>query len=531
MTKRLPALLVSPVLALGLVTAPAVAEGADSDAATQLQPQDPPVAGTSSISWFPCRQISLQRYGAECAKVPVPLDYSKPGGKKIKLAVSRVLHRGGSGNYQGVMLVNPGGPGGSGLAMSTIGGYFPDSISSAYDWIGFDPRGVGTSRPAITCDKKYFGFNRPNYYPKPKKNRDAWLQRSRKYAAKCKKKNGALLKHMTTVDNVRDMESLRVALGADKINYYGFSYGTYLGQIYSTLYPQRVRRQVLDSNVNPRRVFYQANLDQDIAFQKVFDLWFDWIAKYNSTYRLGTTGEQVARRFTEIQDQLAAKPAGGKIGPDEWIDMYQSAAYSTYSWTDLASLFSRFSRTGDAQPLIREYRTSSDYGDDNSFAVYNAVQCTDAPWPRKWSTWSQDNWETYKKAPLMTWPNAWFNAPCLYWPAPARDRFRVKGKKAPGTLLISGTLDAATPYQGSKKVRSLFPKSRLVAIKGEASHATSLDGNPCVDNVLYNYLSTGKLPRRRAGNKADVTCRALPLPQPQLRQQSGFGRPEALHFR
>jgi hypothetical protein len=291
-----------------------------------------------------------------------------------------------------------------------------------------------------------------------------------------------------------------------------------------------MRRQVLDSNVNPKRVFYEANLDQDKAFQTVFERWFAWIADYDSTYQLGKTKGEVYRQFTDTQDQLAVQPAGGKIGPDEWIDLFQSAAYGTWSWVDLAHLFSRFVRTGAYKPLVREYKDAVDYGNDNSFAVYNAVQCTDAPWPTKWSTWRNDNWKTYKKAPLMTWPNAWFNAPCLYWPAQPRARFDVNGSKAPKTLLIGGSLDAATPIQGSHKVRRLFPASRLVEIKGEVGHATSLDGNACVSNVLNKYLSTGELPKRKKGNGPDVWCKAAPLPQPGLRQQSGVGRPDELRF-
>ncbi len=520
---------ITPVLAMGLVAAPAGAESVRHSSGAIHQRVDPTPGAADTISWSSCKSFALRQWGAECAKVAVPLDYGDPDGKMIKIAVSRVRHRSSAAKYQGAMLVNPGGPGASGLSMATIGAYFPNSIAAAYDWIGFDPRGIGRSKPVIRCQRDYFSFNRPDYYPRPKSVRKAWQARSEKYAQRCRK-NGPILEHVTTVDSARDMESIRRALGVDTINFYGFSYGTYLGQVYSTLYPQRVRRLVLDSNVNPKRVFYRANLDQDVSFQKVFELWFDWIARYDSTFGLGTTGAEVNRRFTAIQASLADKPAGGKIGPAEWIDVYQTAAYGTYTWIDLASLFSRFARTGKAKPLIREFKSGGDFGDDNSFAVYNAVQCTDAPWPTRWRRWAKDNWATYAKAPLETWANAWFNAPCLYWPAAAGPRFAVKGREAPPALLISGKLDAATPYQGSKTVRRLFPSSRLVAIKSEPSHATSLDGNPCVSNVLNDYLSSGKLPKRRNGSKADVTCKPLPLPQPGTRKRSGIGRPEALEL-
>src|SRR5439155_22851876 len=136
--------------------------------------------------------------------------------------------------YQGIMLVNPGGPGGSGLVLSILGNFVPNHAGDYYDWIGFDPRGVGSSRPAISCMPDYFHGNRPYYVPVSQFLMREWTTRAAKYAAACARKNGALLDHMTTADNARDMDSIRTALGASQINYYGFSYGTYLGQVYAT---------------------------------------------------------------------------------------------------------------------------------------------------------------------------------------------------------------------------------------------------------------------------------------------------------
>jgi pimeloyl-ACP methyl ester carboxylesterase len=492
------ALLSSGHISPAMATAPAVVPSAD---------------GVSALKWGVCASGELRNSGAECATLRVPLDHDDPRGSQASIALSRIRATAPASRYQGPMLVNPGGPGASGLTMPAyMVGALPESIASSYDWIGFDPRGVGRSRPAVRCDRRYFSLNRPDYFPKPAANRKQWQQRSRAYAAQCRA-NGKILRNIRTEDVARDVELMRIALGVERISYFGFSYGTYLGQVYATLHPQRLHRVVFDSNVNPRRVFYRANLDQDESFQKVFRRWFAWIADNAAVYSLGTSRRQVERRFTNTQAALAERPAGGKIGPAEWIDIFQTAAYSTYSWSDLAGLFSRFARTGTARPLVREFTSGIDYGDDNSFAVYNAVQCTDAPWPRTWRRWARDNWRTYRKAPLMTWPNAWFNAPCLYWPAPAGQRFPVDGSQAPPALLVSGTLDAATPYSGSEAVRWIFPQSRLVAIRAETGHATSLDGNPCVQSILHRYLATGALPARRAGTGADVTCNPLPPPR------------------
>src|SRR5262249_31110923 len=156
----------------------------------------------------------------------------------IQLAVSMVRHTTPDPQYQGIMLVNPGGPGGAGLAYSTLGQFVPGGAGDAYDWIGFDPRGVGASQPSLSCIPDYFGPNGPESNPPTPEVLQSWLSRSASYAAACGADNAALLRHMSTVDVANDMESIRVALGRSQINYYGFSYGTYLGQVYSTLFPQ-----------------------------------------------------------------------------------------------------------------------------------------------------------------------------------------------------------------------------------------------------------------------------------------------------
>ncbi|HJQ47852.1 MAG TPA: alpha/beta hydrolase, partial [Amycolatopsis sp.] len=308
------------------------------------------------ITWGTCDSARLKKAGAECGFLEVPLDYADPAGAKISLAVSRVRHT--TAQSQGVMLVNPGGPGGSGLGLSVLGKDVPGGAGDSYDWIGFDPRGVGSSKPALSCDPGYFGYNRPNYVPATSQLEQAWLSSSKGYATACAQ-NGALLDHVKTTDSAQDMESLRRALGQDQINYYGFSYGTYLGQVYATLYPQRMRRMVLDSNVDPRKVWYQANLDQDVAFDRNIKIYFDWIAKYNSVYHLGSSGDVVEDLWYSTQRDLAKKPAGGVIGPDEWTDIFLQAGYYRFGWEDMANAFAGWVHDGDWQPLKKLYDDTS----------------------------------------------------------------------------------------------------------------------------------------------------------------------------
>ncbi|HEV7827132.1 MAG TPA: alpha/beta hydrolase [Mycobacteriales bacterium] len=498
--RRLLTLVLAGCLAVaGLVsTAPA-------DAAT--------AARAPAIDWGACTDAPLVQAHAQCGLLAVPLDHARPAGPTIQLAVSRVLHTSPDSAYQGVVLVNPGGPGASGLGYATLGAAVPGHVGDTYDWIGFDPRGVGASRPALSCIPDYFHGDRPPYVPGTRAVLRAWLARSRAYAAACGRSQPALLEHMKTTDSARDLESLRAALGADRINYYGFSYGTYLGQVYATMFPSRVRRMVLDANVDPRGVWYRANLDQDVAFDRNIRIWFAWVAQYDRVYHLGSTEAAVRALFYRQETALAQHPADGVLGPDEWADAFLGAGYAEFLWPSRAEAFADWVHRQDPAKVIAAYRGSDSVGDDNGFAVYAAVQCSDVQWPRDWSTWERDNWRIHRIAPFYTWGNAWYNAPCLYWPARAGTPVRVNGHRV-AALLVSETLDAATPYPGSLEVRRRFPAASLLAEPGGTTHASSLNGNACVDDTIARYLATGVLPPRRAGDRADALCAPLPRPVP-----------------
>lgn len=473
------------------------------------------------VTWGACSNPTLQSVGAECGMVTVPLDYSRPQGEKIKLAVSRLKHTTPDSEYQGVTLVNPGGPGGSGLIYSVLQQSIPNGGGLSYDWIGFDPRGVGSSEPSLTCDGNYFGYDRPFYVPVNRQLEKSWLEKTKTYATDCKAAGGKLLNHMKTTDWVADMESIRTVLGQKQINYYGFSYGTYLGQVYATLHPDRVRRFVFDGNVDPRFVWYQANLNQDLAFDRNIGIYFDWVAKHDDVYHLGNDGAGIEKTYYRVLRQLRGHPqAGGLIGPDEWNDAFVGAAYYVYGWEDVATAFDAAVNQGDFAGIKDLYDASNGQGPgaDNTYAVYNAVQCTDIRWPQSWAKWQLDNWRTYDKAPFLTWNNAWYNAPCLNWAGKPGTPVDVTGKKVPGILLISETNDAATPFAGSLEVRSRFPKSVLIEGVGGTTHAGSLSGIACTDDTIANYFATGALPTRKPGRRSDLQCDPVPQPDPSSAQ-------------
>ncbi len=453
----------------------------------------------------------------QCSSVQVPLDYSKPGGRKITLALSRVPASAPASERQGVLLVNPGGPGGSGLSLAGVvaSGLSP-SVAAEYDIIGFDPRGVGSSKPALHCDPSFFAGVRPNYIPATSHDEQVLEARAKMYAGDCEQSYGWLLPYMTTVNAVRDMDSIRIALGQQKISYLAYSYGTYLGEVYATLYPNRVRRMALDSVVDPTGVWYQDNIEQDHAFQGRMTAFFTWVAQHNAEYQLGATAPEVRQAWYRVRAKLQAHPVNGPsgpmIGPDEFDDTFLQGGYTNSLWPGLAGALSGYDRTGATGPLISQYEALG-VQNENEFAVYNAVQCGDVNWPRNWARWDRDTRTVYRTAPFQAWDNAWFNAACAFWPVhgPVKP-LQIKGSGLPGILMIQGTLDAATPYAGAQRAHRLLPTARMVVVVGGGNHGQSLDDPPntCVDGYLNRYLDNGALPGRPG--LVNATCPALPAP-------------------
>ena len=449
----------------------------------------------------------------QCASLRVPLDHAHPGGRQITLALSRVPHT--SKTYQGPLLVNPGGPGGSGLTLAGfVASALPKPVASQYDVIGFDPRGVGASKPALDCKPGFFNPVRPDSVPSTRAVERAGLERAKSFAAACGKKYASLLPYIDTVSTVRDMDSIRRSLGARRISYFGYSYGTYLGAVYAKLFPHRVRRLVLDSIVDPTGVWYDDNLGQDHAFNDRHRALMAWIAKYDTTYKLGTDPGKIEAEWYAMRAALAKKPAGGKVGASELEDTFLPGGYFNGYWPYLAEAFAAYVNDRNTEPLVQAYEdfAAVDASGDNGYSVYTSVQCRDAAWPRDWNRWRTDNWAAYAKAPFMTWNNAWYNAPCAFWPTRTLKPVNIANGKLPPVLLFQATDDAATPYEGGVTVHRLLAGSSLVVEQGGGNHGITLSGNSCLDTYLSAYLSKGTVPR--GGGVADAVCQKLPDPKP-----------------
>ncbi len=478
----------------------------------------PPAAGSivaagSTLNWHRCPSGLGQIGVPDCAMLSVPVSYADPGGRHVGLALDMIPATAPRSQQQGVMLVNPGGPGASGLPLAAeVAQGLSRNVAADYDIVGFDPRGVGSSVPALSCDPGFFSGVRPDYVPASAAAEQVLINRAKTYATDCGQRFGWLLPYMTTRDMARDMDAIRAAFGVSKITYYAFSYGTYLGQVYATLFPGRVRRMVLDSTVDPAGVWYADNVSQDYAFQGRMNAFYAWMARYDGTYHLGGTAAQVRASWYLARGQLLAHPVNGAIGADEFDDTFLQGLYLDELWPGLARALSSYLNDGQTAGLITQYQGNGAQN-ENGFAVYNAVQCADVNWPRGWSFWTSDTKRIYRTAPFQAWDNAWFNAACAFWPVhgPARP-LRISGAGLPGILMIQGTLDAATPYAGALAARRLLPSARMVVVQGGGNHGQSLAVPPnlCVDGYVNRYLADGSLPQ--GPGLVNAVCAATPAP-------------------
>ncbi|MFF3848137.1 alpha/beta hydrolase [Streptomyces sp. NPDC002328] len=476
-------------------------------------------AAKAGIDWRDCPADWGLEKPIQCGWVTVPLDYAKPDGKQIKLAVDRIGNTGTKEERQGALVYNPGGPGGSGLRFPrrvTTKAPVWTNVAKAYDFVGFDPRGVGKSAPISCVDPTEF-VKAPKADPVPDSEADklAQIKLARKYAEGCYERSAEMLPHMTTPNTARDLDVIRAALGEKKLNFLGVSYGTYIGAVYGTLFPGHVRRMIVDSVVNPSRqkIWYEANLDQDVAFEMRWKDWQDWVAANDATYHLGTTRAAVQAKWLELRATAKKSPIGGVVGPAELISFFQSAPYYDSSWAPVAGVFSKYF-AGDTQALVDAAApdltdTVGNASSENGNAVYTAVECADAKWPTSWRTWNRDNTRLHKDHPFMTWANAWMNLPCAFWPTKQQTPVNVKSHKdLPPVLIVQAERDAATPYEGAVELHDRFKGSRLITEKGAGSHGVTGLVNSCVNTRVNAYLLTGEV------DTADVTCAPHATPKP-----------------
>ncbi|WP_030803716.1 alpha/beta hydrolase [Streptomyces sp. NRRL S-337] len=518
----------------------------------------PPAPVAHRLDFGRCAPVEHLPSSVECGQLTVPLDYARPDGKKIQLTVSRAratAHR----ERQGSLVFNPGGPGASSLEFPLYGTLPKWSrLARAYDFVGYAPRGVGRSAPLSCQDPKTFATapTDSRMYPDAAFKRKK-REQARAYARGCARRAGADLPFYNSVNNARDLDMLRAALGEKKLTFIGASYGTYFGAVYATLYPGHVRRMIFDSVVNPdpRQIWYRNNLDQDIAFERRWGDWLRWVAKHDDHYHLGKTKKAVQQAYDTASGKLRRHPLNGKLGAGELQSAFLKTGYNDGFWPLRAEALASYLH-GDPKPLIAQALPHETGAKDaeNANAVYTAVECNDAPWPRSWRTWDRDNTDVAEIAPFETWDNAWMNLPCAFWPertqsaaagvaAAARRVEQGSGQELadaaghaaateldgalhgrrlpldvhtepgalPPVLLLAAERDAATPYRGALELQRRLPGSSLVTENGAGTHGIGFGENDCVNRYAEAYLLHGKIP----AHKVYCAPRAEPVPGQQ----------------
>ncbi|WP_435105396.1 alpha/beta fold hydrolase [Nocardiopsis synnemataformans] len=454
------------------------------------------------LTWAPCTEDVLQ--GLECADVVVPLDYSDPGGERATVAISRARATDPE-QRRGILLTNPGGPGGPGRV---LGAYYGGTrVSEVYDVIGMDPRGTGASSPRMDC-----GNDPVPIYPSPTDAEisDATREAIR-YQRECERVQGDLRPHMTTANTARDMDVIRAAMGEEKTNYLGYSYGTYLGAVYGSMFPERLDRSVLDSPVHPDGVWREMFLMQAPAYSANMDRYTAWAARHDDVLGFGSTQEEVYATFDATSERLREEPyvEDGLVYDNHAFNfnLGESARYQQ-AW-DLNSYYLGFLVRGEPFPeeLASEVAALAEEEEEDvslsNIDLQTAVLC-EAEWPDRVSMYHADAREYREEHPYGVG---------AYWSVPHPCTFNTLDRPEPPValerdgypepLLIAGEFDANTPYEAGVAMAERLDGA-LITVAGDGGHGFYLPGGlGCVADPVEAYLVDGVVPE-------GLTCQGLP---------------------
>jgi pimeloyl-ACP methyl ester carboxylesterase len=466
-----------------------------------------PTAG-ATLNWGNCGQILSHPDdvpSAQCTTVPVPIDYDNPGAGQAQLAVIRIP---ATGPRIGALLVNPGGPGASAVdAVAAMGaGLTGSEISRRFDLVGFDPRGVGHSTPALRCqtDAEFDAYRRDPMVDYSQAGVAHIEGVYRQLAQRCLDRNGAaFLENVGTASAARDMDVVRQALGDDQLNFLGFSYGTELGTAYVERFGDHVRAMVLDGAVDPAVNPIEQTLNQQAGFQTAFNDYAADCAR-SSDCPLGTDPAQWVNRYHQLVDPLVTSPARtsdprGLSYADATTGTI-NALYTPQFWKYLTSGLlglRRHTDPGDLLMLADEYNGRNDKGHyDNSQDAFNAVRCVDAPAPKDPAPWVDADRRMRQLAPFLSYGQFTGYAPrdlCSLWPVPATSAPAPAAPVAAGkVVVVSTTHDPATPYQAGVDLAHELG-APLITYEG-TQHTVVFNGDQCVDDAVVSYFVDGVVP-------------------------------------
>ncbi|WP_106396295.1 alpha/beta hydrolase [Actinocorallia populi] len=469
------------------------------------------------VTWTDCRQgaddetgAALDQASARCAQVTVPLDYTRPAGRTIEIAVSRLPATDRSRRI-GALVLNQGGPAEPTLGMPLGTRAHMGEVGARYDLIGVDPRFVGRSAP-IDCGwptgiwVRSAGTDRTGF------DRQTAFQKD--LAERCASRHGDVLPYATTRNTARDMDVVRSALGERRISYLGYSYGAYLGAVYTQMFPGRTDRVVLDSAGDPQRYGPRLLQGSEPALDRALNAWASWAAERHDDYGLGTSRKAVLATVRQIVEAAADRPLRvGSYEVDEHLVPYvfskgvgSDREEARASFSDTVKVLDEAARRITVTPgpelegLLQFVLdgASSHYGSPAA-----AIICGDVAAPRDPEVYWNDIQRDRDRHPLFG-PITANIAPCAFWPEPPRETPTEIANDAEA-LIVSTTGDTATTYRGSLATHRALTGSRLLTLAGTIAHGVYGEyGNACVDAKVNAYLESGRLPAE------NPTCRNRP---------------------
>ncbi|UGT62179.1 alpha/beta hydrolase [Nocardia asteroides] len=481
---------IAALAAIVVGTTSAVACGTD-------EPARPPLA------WGACPEEVVAEAAPsrlDCATVPVPLDHADPASGEIEIMISRLAGPNPE-KRRGVLLSNPGGPGGSGLAFPAflVARGMPASVTDSYDVIGIDTRGIGHSAPVecgFTGAGPYVGNLPP--YAVDAAAVTARAEVVRGVAQQCADHDpDDRLRHISTAEMARDLDAIRAALGEEKASFLGYSYGSALGAAYASMFPDRADRVVLDSIVGDTHLDRDGMRRYALGMEQTFPDFAAWAAARDDTYGLGRTPDEVRAAYLELADRLDREPVDGLTGAIFRGSVF-AYLFDERQYPVLAGLWQSL-RTGAAPPDTGEVPDLASF--DNSWTVFLAVTCNDVDWPEEVQPYRDAVAEDRERYPLYGAAAANI-IPCAYWPhEPAEPPVPVLADGPANILLVQNRRDVPTPHRGAELLRAKFgDRARLVSVDAAGHGAYLLGENPCANDVTTAYLVDGTLPA------ADVSC-------------------------
>lgn len=446
------------------------------------------------LEWSDCGQ------GFQCATAQAPLSWDDPESDPIELALKR---KPAEGDKIGSLLVNPGGPGGSGVDfVEGAVDMFGEPLRKAFDIVGFDPRGVKASTPVTCFDDARKDEALSKDFPPGEEGFDARADEVRAMGEACAENTGELLGHVDTQSAARDMDMLRAALGDTKLNYLGYSYGTQLGAVYAGLFPERAGRLVLDGGIDTTLTADETSAGQAVGFENALRAYVtDCLA--GDSCPLNGSVEDGMRQVRGVLDAAYERPFPTSSDREvtQTLAFYGVAVtlYDEQSWPVLTQALDEVINQGTGDVLLYLADFYNDRNNDGSFntnstEAFRAVNCLDARGSEDVDTMLAEADEIEEAAPTMGEFFAYGGLSCVDWPYPvAEQEYDLSAAGAPPILVVGTTNDPATPYVWSEGLAETLESGVLLTYEGEG-HTAYGRSNKCIANAVESYLIDGKVP-------------------------------------